>query len=808
MRKTLRACLICVSLFGVAACKTSEEKANDFYQSGLTLLAEGDRDRAAIEFLNVFQHDGFHKEARQRLAEIRFEQGDIADAYGQYLRLIEQYPDTPDVRMTLAGIAIDIGNWDEARRHGDAAVALVPDDPKAQSFAAALAYRDATLVDDTAALDQAALNARALLDADPGDEVARRVVIQHLIRSDNPLDAMPELDRALALNPESRPYHTARLQIFMQTEDMQNVGAQLERMVALFPDDPELTQSLIRWYLAQDDLAGAETYLRALAGDITGAPDRHIAIVQFLRSTQGVEAAKAELDRLTSGNVGTPNADLYETLSAAIRFEAGERDSAIATFRDVVSRAEPTDQTNRIRNTFARLLIETGDETGARAEVEWILSQDASNVDALKLRAAWLIEEDRADQAILDLRQAIAQSPRDTEVLTLMAQAHQREGNRALAGERLALAADISEGAPAEAIRYANYLLEDGRTAAARNVLTDARSANPDNLDVLAILARVLLREGAWIEAQSIANDLRQIQSPTAQQAARSLQAALLLGQNRVQDSLAFLEEEIVEGTADINAISQVVQIHLQSGNLETARSYLDQALEDNPTENTLQMLNASLYAIAGEFDASEAVFRELIAAFPQAEAPVLRLHNLFISTDQGGKADALIDAALDAQPNSANLRWIRAGQLEEQGDIDGAIAVYEEMYAADTNALAIANNLASLLATHKDDDESIARAAAIAKRLRELDVPPFQDTYGWISYRQGNFEEAREYLEPAAAGLPDDPIVQYHLGMAYAGLEETEKAVAQLTRALALAGDSTLPQFDVAREMLLELGQ
>ena len=102
----------------------------------------------------------------------------------------------------------------------------------------------------------------------------------------------------------------------------------------------------------------------------------------------------------------------------------------------------------------------------------------------------------------------------------------------------------------------------------------------------------------------------------------------------------------------------------------------------------------------------------------------------------------------------------------------------------------------------------SIARAATIAKRLRELDVPPFQDTYGWIAFRQNKFEEARTYLEPAAAGLPDDPLVQYHLGMTYAALGETDKAVTQLNRALALAGDSALPQFDVARSMLLELGQ
>ena len=136
MRNILRVGLICISIFALSACKTNEEKADAFYQSGLSLLAAGDLDRAAIEFLNVFKHDGFHQDARKKLADIRLQQGDIPAAYSQYLRLIEQYPDTPEVRLTLAGIAIDINNWDEARRHGQAAIALVPDDPKAQPISA------------------------------------------------------------------------------------------------------------------------------------------------------------------------------------------------------------------------------------------------------------------------------------------------------------------------------------------------------------------------------------------------------------------------------------------------------------------------------------------------------------------------------------------------------------------------------------------------------------------------------------------------------------------------------------------------
>lgn len=807
MLSTLRTTLAVLAIATLAACQSSEEKAEAFYQSGLALMAEGDLDRAVVEFQNVFLHNGFHKEARRAFADLRLQQGRVQGAYGQYLRLIEQYPDTPDVRLILAQLALDAGNWDEVTRHGQAAIDLMPDDPAVQSIATTLAYRAAVLDNDTEAMASAAAQAQEQLDADPANDVARRIVIDTLLRSETPIDAMVEIDKALEQNPESYEYNVLRLRLLTQVQNMAAIGTQLQRMVTLFPEDEDLSRSLIGWYLSQGDTTGAENFLRQLAGDDTADPEGHIPVVQLLQAAQGPQAAQAELDRLAAANADNANADIYRALSAVITFEGGDRDTAITTLEDILASAEPSTQTWNIRNILARIYIATGNQVGARAQVEEILTQDASNVDALKLRAAWAIDDDRGGDAIQDLRTALSQQPRDADILTLMAQAHEREGSLALAGERLAAAVNVSGAGAAESLRYATYLRNQGRDDAARSVLTEARNANPNDPAILVQLANMFLAEGAWVQAQNVANDLRAIDTPEATEAATSLQAALLLGQNRVEDSLAYLEDEIAQGNADTNAIMQVVQIQLQAGNLEAAQEYLSDALTANPTNPSLRMLSANLLAISGDLAGAETVFRDLIAEFPQAEAPVLRLYNLLRANERTADATALVDMALVNQPDGLNLRWIRAGELEAAGDIDGAIAIYEEMYETNSSSVTIANNLASLISTHRDDQASLERAAAISKRLRELEVPAFQDTYGWITYRLGNYTEARTYLEPAAAGLPDDPLVQYHLGMTYLALEDTEAARTQLTRALELAGDSDLPQFDTARTALQELG-
>ena len=102
---------------------------------------------------------------------------------------------------------------------------------------------------------------------------------------------------------------------------------------------------------------------------------------------------------------------------------------------------------------------------------------------------------------------------------------------------------------------------------------------------------------------------------------------------------------------------------------------------------------------------------------------------------------------------------------------------------------MVVASNVASLITSLNEDPVTIDRACAIARRLRVSTVPPYQDTYGWIAFLRGDFEEAILALEPAAAGLPNDPMVQYHLARAYVAAERNEAAIERFENVLELTG-------------------
>jgi tetratricopeptide (TPR) repeat protein len=481
--------------------------------------------------------------------------------------------------------------------------------------------------------------------------------------------------------------------------------------------------------------------------------------------------------------------------------------------RALIEGGEANDLTRDLQMTLAMMLLQTGDADGARAEVAKILETDPTHVEALKRRAAWAIEEDRVPDAMRDLRTALDQAPRDPEILTLMATGHEREGSLELAGERLSLAVEASGNAVPESMRYARFLLERDRVEPARQVLQAALRGAPQDLSVIGLLGEIAVQQEDWAQAEALRAALDGRTDAQAVAIRETLTAALMLSQDRVDETAEMLQQQIDEaGVEDtgLRASAMLALLRASEGDIDGARAVIDEVLAENPQALPFQMLHVVVDLGSGDTAAAETRLRTIIADFPGAETPVRELFVLLRNQDRNAEAAELIEAQLAVTPSSRYLRLVHGGLLSEQGRIDEAVAIYEVLYAEDTSDLVVANNYASLLGTHfGDDPEVLDRAANIARRLRGRDVPAFQDTYGWIEFQRGNLEEALIHLEPSATAQPDDAIVQYHLGRAYEAADRPAEARAQYERALALAEGTPvagLPQFAIARERLAAL--
>lgn len=777
-------------------CDTAEERAEGHFRSGLELLEQGDVDRALVEFRNVFKLNGTHREARLRYAEAERARGNIREAYGQYLRLVEQYPDSLPGQRALAELSLEIDDWEAARRHAAAAAALAPEDPLVQAVNATIAYRDAlTGSGDAAARQAAVIKAQALVAEDPDLMIARRVVIDDLIRNQDWTAALAAIDAALARAPDDRQLYTIRLGVLNQLGETAEIRAQLEEMIGRFPEDPNVPAILVRWYMSQGNVDAAEAFLKARADGDPREIDDIVTYIRFLAEARDNQTALAELERILEGD--PPAVERLTALRAGFRFDLGERDGAISELEALIEGMEPSDERRSIQVMLARMLETTGNNVGARALIEEVLEQDPGQVEALKMRAGWLIEGDRTDEAITALRTVLGEAPDDAQAMTLMAQAHERAGNRDLMADMLSRAVEASRNAPGESLRYARYLIGQGNRRTAETVLVNALRLAPGNVALLGTLGEVYMGEQDWPRLTQVIEALRQKpEDAAAARIANELTARQLAAQDRQDELMGFLDRLAGEGARGMGAAAAIVRTRLAQGDIEGARAYAREVLAANPDDVNARFLMASVQAVTGEVDAARAALRELAAAAPQDPRIWLALYNVHAAQEETAEARQALRDGLAASPDNLQLNWALAGVLERDGDVEGAIAIYERLYAANSSNLIIANNLASLLSTGRDDAESLERAHEIARRLRDRDVPAFQDTYGWIAFRRGDLDTALAALEPAAAGLPDDPRVLYHLARTYAALGREDEALAQFARVVEAVGEGPGPEF------------
>lgn len=775
INKLLASAFLAAALL-LSACDSAEERAEAHFQAGLAHLEAGDVERALVEFKNVFKLNGKHKEARLTFARLERERGNIRGAYSQYLRLVEQYPDNLEGQRSLAEMALEIGNWDDVRRYGGAAAALAPNDIEIKSINNTLTYTDAVRNGDAAGVDFTVHTALKMIEKHPDLMTARQIVIDHLVRDKDWTGVLNETSAALDINPKEENLYGIRLRALRELDKPTEIETLLRQMAFVFPDDEGVEQLLVQHFIDQGNLDAAEQMLRSEVDpkDTDYMPAQRL--VAFLNENRSISAAITELDTIITHN--GPNTARFKTIRAALKFRSGDKQTAISEMHALLEGAQRTIQTRENEVEFARMLFQTDDPGAARTLIENVLSEDPTQVEALKFKASWLIEEDNIGDAIVQLREALRQDPRDPQLMTLMAQAHERNGDRELMGEMLALATEVSRNAPEETLRYAQFLIEENDPEIAERILIASLQQTPEEPDLLFLLGEVYLGMKDWARLEVVLRSVKDLNTPEARRLANELKAHMLAAQARTEELTAFLNELTDDPEFGLPADIALIRSLLAQGHATAAFARLDELLAEDPDSLPVRLVKAHALTGEGKRDEAEQLYRAILEDYPDTTRAWLSLHALIVERNEVELAKSILTDALTRLPENPELLMLQAADHERSGELDQAISVYEKLYPLSNRSLVVANNLASLLTTHRSDDESLQRASVLARRLRGTRVPVFQETYGWVSYRMGNYDEAVSYLELAARAFPDHPTVLYHLGKAYAAVDRREDAL------------------------------
>lgn len=117
-------------------------------------------------------------------------------------------------------------------------------------------------------------------------------------------------------------------------------------------------------------------------------------------------------------------------------------------------------------------------------------------------------------------------------------------------------------------------------------------------------------------------------------------------------------------------------------------------------------------------------------------------------------------------------------------------------------------NNLAYVFAV-ADSKPNLAEARTLAgkaialaqkQNASEMELGTYQDTLGWVQYRQGDFKGAETSLLNTVSALPRLPEVRYHLAMTYLAQGKTDAARAEFGHAVQLSKGYADAQRELSR--------
>lgn len=341
-------------------------------------------------------------------------------------------------------------------------------------------------------------------------------------------------------------------------------------------------------------------------------------------------------------------------------------------------------------------------------------------------RALWLEHQGDYSGALQADEQALDLMPRHEDALLLKAQLLHKLGEEKQALRHLKKLVRKYPEARRPRITYIRMLLATGDTEKAEEQLAVMAEQHPDDLDLRFSLALLALEAGATESAR------QQLQTLLGQNY-RPDEVHLYLGQaaEQVEDLDQAVDHYLkVQGPQAVRASVQAARLLYQQGNSDQASALMASLAQRHPELGT-------------SLTVSEAEMRNNIGDL------------------QG--ALTLLDRAVKAEPDNTELLYSRAMIAEKTGDLAKMESDLKQVLSINPDNASALNALGYTLANRTQRLDEAYDYISRALELRPND-PAIMDSMGWVLYKRGEPEAARDYLRKAYEKFPD-PEVAAHYG-------------------------------------------
>jgi putative PEP-CTERM system TPR-repeat lipoprotein len=479
------------------------------------------------------------------------------------------------------------------------------------------------------------------------------------------------------------------------------------------PGNPEIQAGLIRELMRKRDFEGAIKASEELAGRL---PDR--ALPLLLRA--GALAAAGRLEEAKAGyeqarDVEPGNAAAARAL-AIIAWNANQPELAVDHYEKALAHA-PNDA--ELRQSLAEIKLSRGDVAGFLSEIRKAMDVAPEKAGPRILLARFLVNTGRLDEAAKLIDAAPAALAGRPEFIETAGLVYYKAGRLGDAEARFRQLVDAGPAKPQWRLLLAMCLRDLAKYKEAREALQSGLNIDPNNLQMLAILADVEMRSG---DASAVNAVLQRVKASDSKGVlfnkllvraalARNDPAEALLAQQRILE----LEPTVANATA-------LAEMYRAAGQVAEALSLLEQWRDRAPSDSALGTMLAGLYEQAGETGRALELYRHVLAAQPNN---VVALNNAAwqLLHDKPDEALALAERAHELAPHAASVVDTYGWVLFSTGRTEKAVSILQRAHELDPTSGTLAWHYALALERHgRPERAEEVLVSALRRDFREAD--------------------------------------------------------------------------------------
>lgn len=568
---------------------------------------------------------------------------------------------------------------------------------------------------------------------DPGSQVIGEQLSEVYFQAQRIRDAVLEAQAIIAKDPNNLAARRLLARIYVRTlgdlsdtsgqrETLARAAEQYKEILRLDPLDTDAALWLARLYRLQNEHDQAEGVLRAL---LAREPENESGIEQLTQ----------------------------------LLLDEGKTKEAVSLLQGILNRAP----TARLWDLLGDAYTQVHDLAKAESAYRKATEAQPEDINLRRELAQTLLNEDKYTEALEQYQRLASIEPDDPDNYLRQAEIYQQLKQFDKAEQNVVLAKQHAPG-NLEVIYYESSIYEaQGRLDDAIRVLSDAVTGVKSQSEFKPSRRRTLA-----ILYQQLGQLYREAGNYTA--AVNTLEEMRRLG-----------PEE------DHRARVMIIDNYRAARDISKALQASADALQAYPKDRALQTTQALLYGENAQTDQAVTALHQLLDGSTSDFEIQLNLAQVYEQGRRWPEAEQAVHAAekIAQQPSDSEMTGFLLGAIfERQKKFDQAEEQFRKVLHSNPNNAPVLNYLGYMLADrgiHLEEATSLIKQAV----QEEPNNPAYQDSLGWVYFKQNKLGDAEEWLRKAVSREGHDPTMLSHLGDVYAKAGKDSLAETQWEKSL-----------------------